>query len=249
MSFVGKVAFVTGAASGIGLSCTRILLERGARVVGFDRAEPAADRRDELRDGQGRLRFIRGDASSGIELKTAIDECLASLGRLDLACNCAGVTGPIGRFIEQDDGALDQTYAVNMRGVYLSMKYEAKAMAAGGAGAIVNVASEFGMRTMGGFGLYGATKFGVVGLTQMGAVELAEAGIRVNAVAPGPIKTPFIGPVDEQFEREHSLTIPQRRFGLPDEVALTMLWLASPEASYVTGAVLAVDGGQTVALT
>lgn len=248
MSLGGKVAFVTGAASGIGLSCTRILLERGASVAAFDRNEVIADRSNELRGLEARLHFLRGDVSSAHELKGALDQCLTRFGELDFAFNCAGVGGAIGPILGQQDDSLDGTYAVNMRGVFLAMKYEATRMNRAGQGAIVNVASNVGLLSARDLGLYGATKFGVIGLTQAAAVEFAEIGIRVNAVAPGPTRTPFIGPMTDEQEAEHSMTVPLQRFARPDEIAYGMLWLASPEASFVNGATLPIDGGQSIQL-
>jgi NAD(P)-dependent dehydrogenase (short-subunit alcohol dehydrogenase family) len=248
MSLDGKVAFVTGAASGIGLSCARILLERGASVVAFDRNEPIADRKDELRELDDRLHFLRGDVSSPLALKGALDACITHFGALDFAFNCAGIGGAIAPIVDQADESLDETYAVNMRGVFLAMKYEATRLSRAGQSAIVNVASNVGLLSSRDLGLYGATKFGVIGLTQAAAVEFAEMGIRVNAVAPGPTRTPFIGPMTDELEEEHSKTVPLQRFARPDEIAYGMLWLASPEASFVNGATLVIDGGQSIQL-
>jgi NAD(P)-dependent dehydrogenase (short-subunit alcohol dehydrogenase family) len=248
MSLNGKVAFVTGSASGIGLSCTRILLERGACVVAFDRNEPVAERRGELAGFEDRLQLLRGNVSDANEVRAAVDECITRFGSLQLAFNCAGISGPVGPIVDQPDESLDGTYAVNMRGVFLAMKYEAARMDHTGDGAIVNAASNVGLLSSRDLGLYGATKFGVIGLTQAAAVEFADMRIRVNAVAPGPTRTPFIGPMTDEQDAEHSKTIPLHRFGRPDEIAYGMLWLASSEASYVNGAALPIDGGQSIQL-
>ena len=123
------------------------------------------------------------------------------------------------------------------------MKYQLRVMVQQGFGAIVNTASVFSSRTMEGFGIYSASKHAVAGLTKSAAVEMARLGIRVNAVAPGPIKTPFLGNLSEEQEREAAGTVPMLRFGLPIEAARAILWLVSDEASYLTGTIMSVDGG------
>lgn len=243
MTFARKIAFVTGASSGIGLSCVRQLLDKGALVAAFDRnaVDPAQSSGQDA-PAERLLRF-RGDVSKAADIRSAIEQTTQHFGGLDLGFNCAGITGPLAPLEAQDDDAFDSTFAVNMRGIFLATKYEASAMMGREHAAIVNIASIFGYRSMDGFGLYGATKFGVMGLTQSAGIEFAAKGIRVNAVAPGPVKTPFVGDLSEEEEQAASAGIPMGRFAQPDEIARAMLWLASPEASYITGSVLSVDGG------
>jgi NAD(P)-dependent dehydrogenase (short-subunit alcohol dehydrogenase family) len=166
-------------------------------------------------------------------------------GRLDVGINCAGISGTNTPFLDEPDDAMDRLLAINVRGVFLSMKYELLAIKAGGrGGAIVNAASIFSFRSWETFGLYSATKHAVAGLTKAVAVEMATAGIRVNAIAPGPIKTPFLGEhLDKEGEAWVSSTVPMNRVGQPDDVAGVVTWLCSDDARYVTGAILPVDGG------
>lgn len=246
MGFSGKTAFITGAGSGMGLRCAELLLDAGACVAAFD---IAPSRELEARDGgERRLLSIAGDASDGTALGEAIDRTIAQFGRLDIAINAAGITGRLAPLLEQDDDAFDRTLAVNVRGMFLAMKYEATALRRFGGGAIVNFASVYAKGAHENMVLYGATKHAVVGLTEGAAVEFARHDIRVNAVAPGPILTPFIGEVTPEIEEVVIRGIPQRRIGKPEEVARAVLWLCSDEASYVTGSTVTVDGGMAARL-
>jgi len=242
MTFAGKIAMVTGGASGIGESCVSLLLAQGASVIVFDRSEPAAEDRQTAID-PSRYQFIPGDVKSAVEIIAAVQRIVSKFGRLDIGINCAGINGPHRPLVEQDDDAMDEVLAVNVRGIFLSMKYQLRVMVQQGFGAIVNTASVFSSRTMEGFGIYSASKHAVAGLTKSAAVEMARLGIRVNAVAPGPIKTPFLGNLSEEQEREAAGTVPMLRFGLPIEAARAILWLVSDEASYLTGTIMSVDGG------
>lgn len=246
MAFAGKTVFVTGGGSGMGLSCVRKLLEKGANVAVFDLKVPSSLTEDEA--ASGRLLALEGDVSVAADLRAAVEKTVARFGRLDIAINAAGITGPLIPLADQDDDALDRTYAINMRGIFLSMKIEVEAFRKTGGGVIVNFSSVFSQGSLETFTLYGSTKHGVIGLTEGAAVELAKENIRINAVAPGPIRTPFIGVVTPEIEAIVVQGIPQQRIGEPDEVANAVLWLASDEASYVTGATLRVDGGQAARL-
>ena len=245
MCFSGKTAFITGASSGMGLSCALLLLARGANVVSFDLKEPPPQ---EDRAAHRRHLTIKGDVSRADDVRHSIQQTVETFGRLDIAINCAGITGALLPMLEQADDALENVYAVNMRGIFLAMKYEAEELRKAGGGAIVNFASVYSKGSHERFCLYGSTKHAVVGLTEGAAVELAKYNIRVNAVAPGPILTPFIGVVTPEIEEAVVRGIPQQRIGRPEEVARAVLWLASDEASYVTGATLTVDGGQAARL-
>lgn len=181
-------------------------------------------------------------------MRAAVNGAFGHFGRLDIAINCAGITGSLLPLVEQSDEALDRLFAVNVRGIFLAMKMEMEAFKKTGGGAIVNLASVYARGAHENFGLYGSTKHAVVGLTQSAAVEYSKYNVRVNAVAPGPILTPFIGEITPAIEEAVVRGIPQRRIGGPEEVARAVLWLASDEASYVTRATLAVDGGQSARL-
>jgi len=242
MTFAEKIVMVTGGASGIGKSCVSLLLSQGASVTVFDRAVPPVEEGMTALD-RSRCRFISGDVASGTDVAAAVERIVKSSGRLDIGINCAGISSPPLRIVDQADDAMDEVLAINVRGIFLSMKYQLRAMAQQGFGAIVNAASVFSTRTMEGFGLYVASKHAVAGLTKSAAVEMARFGIRVNAVAPGATKTPFIGNLSAKQEQEAADTIPMLRLGVPVEVARAILWLASDEASYLTGSIMSVDGG------
>jgi NAD(P)-dependent dehydrogenase (short-subunit alcohol dehydrogenase family) len=230
-----KRALITGAGSGIGRACADMLAKSGARLVLLDRDYGPYD------GDQGVIR-IEGDISKRETAAGAVAVAVERFGGLDVAINSAGMRGDLVPLIEQEDEAFDGLYAVNARGIFLSLKYEMRQMIAQRSGAIVNVSSIFGIRSTQGFSLYSATKHAVAGLTKAAALEGAEFGVRVNAVAPGPVNTPFIGRVLSEAERL-SPVAPLGRFAEPEEIAEAILWLADDRASYVTGAIVPVDGG------
>lgn len=245
MRFQGKHAFVTGGASGMGRESARALLAEGAQVTILDQADAAPH----FTDWSDRVLALTGDASDATAVKKAIGEGEKRFGPLSLAVNAAGIHGDLVRICDQPDDAMDRLLAVNVRGVFLAMKYEAESMRKAGGGAIVNFASVFSQGAMSSLVLYGSTKHAVVGLTQGAAVEFAEYGIRVNAISPGPIYTPFLGVLTPEAEQAVGRSIPQGRIGRPDEISGGVAWLLSEQASYVTGANLVVDGGQAVKLS
>ena len=240
MTFENQNVLVTGGNSGIGRSCAEMLLAQGANVVVLDRDSGGAQAGE---GAESRLISLKGDVKLGKDIAAAVDRVVTSFGRLDIGINCAGITGPLANIVDQADEAMNDVLAINVCGVFLSMKYELRAMLRQGAGAIVNAASVFSNRTMDAYALYIASKHAVAGLTKAAAMEVASTGIRVNAVAPGPIKTPFIGELTPAQEKAASSTVPMLRLGKPAEVAQAILWLASSQASYLTGTILSVDGG------
>jgi NAD(P)-dependent dehydrogenase (short-subunit alcohol dehydrogenase family) len=228
----GKVALVTGAASGIGRATAALLAGSGARVVASD-----------LRAGDG---VVAADVTDGDAMRAVVAEAVETYGRLDLAANCAGVGGGHGATHEYPEAEFDRIVAINLRGTWLSMRAELEAMLRTGGGAIVNVSSTLGLRGSPFAAPYSASKHGVLGLTKTAALEYAQQGIRVNAVCPGAIDTPMM---DETFERfpgfRETLTayVPMGRMGGPEEVAGAIAWLCSDAASFVTGEALTVEGG------
>jgi NAD(P)-dependent dehydrogenase (short-subunit alcohol dehydrogenase family) len=246
MEFSTKTVLITGASSGIGLCCARRLSQLGASLILVDRTPPASTGgHEEAWTGQtDKTVRVWGDVSVPGVMRRAVEEGREHFGRLDAAINCAGVKGVLGSLIEQADDALDQLYAVNVRGIFLSMKYELHVMAEQRCGSIVNVSSIYGLRSAQGFALYSATKHAVAGMTKGAALEVAGLGIRINAVAPGPVNTPFLDRKLSEAERLSPVT-PLCRFAEPEEIANAILWLCSEEASYVTGAIMSVDGGMS----
>jgi NAD(P)-dependent dehydrogenase (short-subunit alcohol dehydrogenase family) len=247
-AFEGKVALITGGSSGIGRSVAVALAERGGRVVIADVDSDGGDRTvRELKDAGRETLFIKTDVADAVQVKAAVEKAVSAYGRLDCAFNNAGLMGsPAARVSEGTEENWDRVIDINLKGAWLCMKYEIRAMRKQGGGAIVNAASAAGMSGAFASAPYIASKHGIVGLTKAAALECAQQGIRVNAVCPGYIRTPMlekltrIAPAIEQhlIERE-----PMGRLGTPEEVATAVLWLLSDEASFVTGHALVVDGG------
>lgn len=239
--FVDKAAIVTGGASGIGLAIARRLLEEGCRVVVADlSAEKLAAISEELDEA---VVTIEADMRSELQVQAMVTECVDRFGRLDAAFNCAGIGrgGEIVGLIEEDwDATIDTT----LKGVFLCVKHEARAMRQSGGGAIVNVGSLNGQVPMAGGGAYACAKAGVEMLSRNAALELATCGIRVNTVAPGLTDTPATAFIRQfpDIEAAYLERIPMRRWGRPEEVAAAALFLASDEAGYISGANLGIDG-------
>ncbi len=250
----GKIALVTGGSTGIGRATAMMLAREGAKVVIASRgADEAEDVVRAIRGDGGQARFIRTDVSRADDVATLIDDVVTIYGRLDCAVNNAGIEGMVAPLADQTEAAFDEVIDVNLKGVWLCMKYELARMMAQGGGAIVNVAGISGMTGSASASVYSASKHGVVGLTRSAAVEYARADVRVNAVCPGVVRTsqwsrvlavaPVVSEHTETTRGWWSGRTPRGRVGKPEEVAEAIVWLCSDAASYVTGHALVVDGG------
>jgi NAD(P)-dependent dehydrogenase (short-subunit alcohol dehydrogenase family) len=246
--FSGKVALVTGAGSGIGRASALLLAQNGAKVVVGDRdAESARDTAERIVAAGGEAVGITMDVTSAAEVRAAVDCAVNTFGRLDLAHNNAGVL--VTTSLEADDAeeALDLAFAVNAKGVMLSMKYEIEAMLRTGGGSIVNTASTQGLVASPQWA-YTASKHACVGLTRAIAIAYAQRGIRVNAVCPGAVLTGMtMGMVEDHPEAAAAAAAmhPLGRFAQPEEIASIVACLLSDESSYMTGTAVPIDGGYT----
>jgi NAD(P)-dependent dehydrogenase (short-subunit alcohol dehydrogenase family) len=246
--FNGKVALVTGGNSGLGFAAASALARLGAQVMlAARRTKEGEQAACAIRDEGGVAAFVETDVTDAKSVKAMVDACVETFGRLDVAFNNAGITGQVNAEVaDADEDIFDQVMAVNVRGVFLSMKYEVPAMLAGGGGAIVNCSSGAGLRGGPKASPYYASKHAVIGLTKSVALEYAQRNIRVNAVCPGLILTDIVrfgfADAPEKLARL-SGRIPMARTGEPEEVARTVVWLASAESSFVNGVALPVDGG------
>jgi NAD(P)-dependent dehydrogenase (short-subunit alcohol dehydrogenase family) len=241
----GKVAIVTGASRGIGAAVARGFREAGARVALVARDAGVLDRlADELGREDGDAFAIAADVRDPAAVATMVDRVLAEFGRLDYACNnAAGGGHPPTPLADVPVEAFDAGIAVSLRGVFLSMREEIPAMLPSGGGAIVNMSSTAGLQAVGGLASYVAAKHGVEGLTKVAALDYAAAGVRVNAVAPGPILTDNLIRAGAAGQEAAARAMPLRRVGRPEEVAAAVVWLCSGEAGFVTGSTLTLDGG------
>jgi NAD(P)-dependent dehydrogenase (short-subunit alcohol dehydrogenase family) len=249
MTFANKVILITGGASGIGQAACLAFARAGAHVAVADRQFDGAQATAKMiADNDGRAIAIACDVTRAVDCETMVAQTVAAFGRLDVAFNNAGVGGVLSSVADQREEDWDRTLAVNLKGVWLCMKYEIPALIAAGGGAIVNNASLAGLIGFRNAAAYSASKHGVIGLTRSAALEYARQNIRVNAVCPGFTDTPMVSTMHDISPRilEGTLAIsPMRRLGTPDEIAAAVLWLASDAASFVTGQALAVDGGMS----
>jgi NAD(P)-dependent dehydrogenase (short-subunit alcohol dehydrogenase family) len=248
MLMEGKAGLVTGAASGIGRACAMRFAAEGAVVVVADLEAARAGGEQTVRSIRalgGQAEFFACDVSSSADSEALVAHVVKRFGRLDYAHNNAGI-GVHRLLHETDDEDFDRVIAVNLRGTFVGMKHQIRAMLANPAparGAIVNTSSNAGLRAVMMLSAYTASKHGILGLTKNAAVEYADHGIRVNAVCPGAIMTPLMSA--QPPERQQEILAPQAmtRFGDPAEVAAAVVWLCSDEASFVTGVALPVDAG------
>ncbi|HUZ60137.1 MAG TPA: SDR family oxidoreductase [Hanamia sp.] len=243
--FQDKVAIVTGGSFGIGRAAAIAFAEKGAKVVIADWVEDN-ETLNAIKSAGGDAIFIKCDVSSDESVRAMVDKTIAQYGRLDYAFNNAGVEGLSAPTHECTNENWDKTIAVNLKGVWLCMKYEIPHMIKQGKGAIVNNASIAGLVGFVNIPAYVASKHGILGLTKNAALEYAKSGIRVNAVCPGVIKTAMIDRFtgkDKVVEKQFESMEPVGRMGQPEEVAEAVIWLCSDAASFVTAHPMAVDGG------
>ncbi|HJU17779.1 MAG TPA: SDR family oxidoreductase [Stellaceae bacterium] len=248
--FAGKIAFVTGAANGIGRAAALAFAREGASVVVADVSEEGnRETARMIEEAGGRARAVRCDVTRAEDVKAALDKAVEAFGRLDFAFNNAGVEQPIMPAADVTEEAWDRIVNIDLRGVFLCMKYEILLMLKQGGGAIVNTSSGAGVKGIVGQAAYCAAKFGIVGLTKAAALDYAKANIRINAVCPGIIETPmmerFSGGTPEGWQRVIAQE-PVGRMGKPEEIAAAVVWLCSDAAAFVVGHAMVIDGGQTV---
>ncbi|CAE6740977.1 MULTISPECIES: SDR family NAD(P)-dependent oxidoreductase [Paraburkholderia] len=243
------VVLITGALTGIGRATALAFAREGNRVVVSGRREEAGQAlAAELRALGAEAEFLRADVRFEAEVRSVVEQTVARFGRLDVAVNNAGTEGQLAPIVEQTATNYEDTFSVNVLGTLLSLKHEMRVMLEQGAGSIINLSSIAGQVGIAGASVYAASKHAVEGLTKSAALEGAAAGVRVNAVAPGPVATEMLDRFaggSEEGKASFLATIPARRAATPDEIAQTIVFLASDKARYLTGQNIAVDGAYT----
>jgi NAD(P)-dependent dehydrogenase (short-subunit alcohol dehydrogenase family) len=244
--FDHKVALVTGGSSGIGRAAALAFAQKGAKVVVASRRVKESEETVALIQAAGsEAIFVQTDITQAAEVENLIAKTVATYGRLDYAFNNAGIEGAVGPSIEQTEETWDQIIDTNLKGVWLSMKYQIPQMLKQGGGAIVNNASAGGLIGLPNASIYIASKHGVIGLTKTLALEHAKDNIRINTVCPGGIDTDMVTRVFGENKAGFGLQHPIGRLGKPEEVASAVVWLCADGAGFVTGHSLAIDGGYT----
>jgi NAD(P)-dependent dehydrogenase (short-subunit alcohol dehydrogenase family) len=244
----GPVVLITGAITGIGRATALAFANEGARLIVSGRHDEAGQALAcELRGLGAEAEFVHADVRHEDDVRSLVDRTVERFGRLDVAVNNAGTEGPLGPLTEQTPETYGATFDTNVLGTILSLKHEMRVMLAQGHGAIVNLSGTLGSRGAAGASLYAASKHAVEGLTKSAALEGAAAGVRVNAVAPGPVETEMLNRFTGTADRKASLVagVPAKRAGRPEEIAQTIVFLASDKAEFLTGQVIKVNGGKT----
>lgn len=244
----GKVVLVTGAGRGIGQATAIAFGNAGAKVAVADVADSADETMDLLKQADAQSVYIKADVSKAAEVEAMVNKAVSTFGRLDCAVNNAGIDLGMKPIQDWTEDEWDRTININLKGIWLSMKYEIPQMLRQGNGAIVNTSSILGLIGLPHHGAYCASKHGILGLTKTAAAENAAAGLRINAICPGVTATPLYDMAVEANPELGAATvavIPMQRVAKMEEVAKASLWLCSDQASYVNGASLGVDGGWT----
>jgi NAD(P)-dependent dehydrogenase (short-subunit alcohol dehydrogenase family) len=242
------VVLITGGLTGIGRAAAVAFAKKGANVVVAGRRDEAGKAlAEELRGFGSEAEFINADVRKEDDVRALVDRTIERFGRLDVAVNNAGTEGRPGPITDQTAESYAATFDTNVLGTLLSMKHELRVMQAQGSGSIINISSTYGHEGGAGASVYVASKHAVEGMTKSAALEAASSGVRVNAVAPGPIETGMLDRFTGTSERKAALlqTVPLGRVGDPADIARAAVFLASEDASFITGQVLTVDGGKT----
>jgi NAD(P)-dependent dehydrogenase (short-subunit alcohol dehydrogenase family) len=243
-----QVVLITGALTGIGRAAALAFVREGASIMVSGRHADAGKKLvDELRAVGAEAEFIQADVRHEDEVRDLVDQTVKRFGRLDVAVNNAGTEGKIGPIVEQSTDNYAATFDTNVLGTLLSMKHELRVMTAQRSGSIVNLSSVAGQKGAPGVSIYVASKHAVEGLTKSAALEAAAFGVRVNAVAPGPIDTDMLTRFTGTSDGKTSFlaNVPLKRAGKPEEVAQAIVYLSSDRASFITGQIVGVDGGRT----